>query len=338
MEKDNISKSAIANVLSSLSRGFAQQKQATGIQLMETLGSEAIERLDAIIKKTCSGDLSELDLLEKYFDIPKSHYQELIPQRYPNLSCEQHEQIVFFLTHYDDLERTAARWFSDLEGGACSADRSRTLRRLLWRYLTIGTPPEPNYAQRYTYHLSKGTLVDAREFIEWFDAYRDLQKGDLTPYALLLHEGRERLSRRRETPQLPSHRLPSAELFFDFNEIKGLHYFVARACVSLYLEDIDHPDARAHMIEFGSEISELEPHFDETSYIELKDAISSWVYKPGPIELPAFFGKLGVSADEMLNFITHRADSVNFGKNDAYREAKKALLEKLSEQEGVQHD
>ncbi len=63
------------------------------------------------------------------------------------------------------------------EGGACCADKSRSIMRALARYFLKGQPIAFDYTQEYTYHLPKLIFKTHDDIVGFFEALKHLYFG-----------------------------------------------------------------------------------------------------------------------------------------------------------------
>jgi len=83
----------------------------------------------------------------------------------------------FIFMNYNYVERHFRFWIEAVEGGACSADKSRWVVKSLLRHFMSGTEIKPDYEQKYTYHLPKKIFTNEAEVIDFFTGIHGLNYG-----------------------------------------------------------------------------------------------------------------------------------------------------------------
>lgn len=73
------------------------------------------------------------------------------------------------------------------EGGACVADKTRTILKALARFYADGQPIFFNYSGEFTYHLPDIILREQAEILRYFRALRSLHLGRSDRYIEFLH-------------------------------------------------------------------------------------------------------------------------------------------------------
>lgn len=68
------------------------------------------------------------------------------------------------------------------EGGACAADKTRTVMRTILRYLKTGKEIGYDYGQEYTFHLPQRVLTDHQTTLDYFKALQSLCYGRPEPF------------------------------------------------------------------------------------------------------------------------------------------------------------
>ena len=88
----------------------------------------------------------------------------------------------FLFKHWDFVESHFERLIERFEGGACCADKSRTIAKHLLVSLITGEKLEFDYNQEYTYHLPKLIFKTQEENILFFKALHRLYYGQPEQY------------------------------------------------------------------------------------------------------------------------------------------------------------
>lgn len=96
--------------------------------------------------------------------------------------------LIFLIENYEFVERNFCSLFSEFEGSACSADKSRTVSRALFGHLLQGKPIEFDYGAQYVYHLPKAIFKDQQSIVDFFVALQGLYYGKPARYLDALSE------------------------------------------------------------------------------------------------------------------------------------------------------
>lgn len=301
MSKKEITGAEIKQTLNALFNSFSQQRYQEGVDFLATLHPDTPAAFERMLQGLRLGDSNALAQLQRIQQLPETAIAGQVEHRHPHLSPEQHQQLTTFLRYYTEVERTANQWFCTIEGHACSADRSRALRRMLLRYFTNGTPPSPDYCQKYTYHLSNGSLVHAEEILSWYQHFLALKQGDLVPYALALAEGLERYKQRKHQTDLPMARTPVWH-----RDLSGKPAFVIRASLQHHVPDFSDPDLRIMVIQFDGSFNELSKIFHAKAAEALQNSLLDWALKDLPLQIPKSLRKYFPDTADVMRYLKAR--------------------------------
>lgn len=138
------------------------------------------------------------ELLEEYkkaFDEDKDMYAHLVRSRENGILMNIMEQedinkreLRMFYSHYDFVRNHITTIIKMKEGHACSADKAGWVLFNLECYLKTGQAREPDYSQKYTYHLPKIVLNDTDTIYKFFKALMSLYYGDNKQYFLMYNQ------------------------------------------------------------------------------------------------------------------------------------------------------
>ncbi len=85
----------------------------------------------------------------------------------------------FYKNHFESLIRK-------FEGSSCCADKSSTIIRAIYKYLTKGEKIEFNFSGEYTFHLPKTIFKTHDSIMEFYEALESLYYGDSEKYLQFL--------------------------------------------------------------------------------------------------------------------------------------------------------
>lgn len=91
-------------------------------------------------------------------------------------------RLQFLCKHVAFVERHFKGLISRYEGPACSADKSRSIVRALFKSLQTNQPIVWDYAQKYTYHLPNRVFKTHATIEAFFDGLHSLYYGNPNPY------------------------------------------------------------------------------------------------------------------------------------------------------------
>ena len=159
-----VDESSIKNVLSAMS---------------ESIGKENVELYKKLIEeKGFKKDLTDIE--EFYFGLIYPFEQFL--QGLIQCEISRNREVQFLILHSQFVERQFNKLFVDVEGSACSADKSRTIIRRLFLWLNEGKRIEWDYKGEYTFHLPKKIFTTHDEIVEFYKGIENLYYGNYKLY------------------------------------------------------------------------------------------------------------------------------------------------------------
>jgi len=90
--------------------------------------------------------------------------------------------VEFIFKHSQYIDRHFCNLFRDKEGGACCADKSRTIVNKLLEFYATGKKIEFDYEAEYTYHLPKNIFKNHDGIIEFYVGLKNLLYGSPQKY------------------------------------------------------------------------------------------------------------------------------------------------------------
>lgn len=302
----------LASILSQLSNRFIEDKRQEGRHLLQAFPSGTSEQVQQFIQALAQQDPHALGTLQRITTLTSQAIALQVAERYPELSTEQQAALTTFFTYFRQVERVATAWFSTIEGHACSADRGRTLRRMIWRHLVNQTPPEPNYSQQYTYHLSDGSLVTAEEIQTWYQHFLGLQQGDFVRYSRALLAGSERYHRRQHSTDLAPERTPPLD-----EALTGKPSFVIRGAFERHAPEWDEIENRIVVVSYTGEFSELDPFIHHKTRDGWKKKLLRWALANEPLDIPMSMRKYFKQPSDFLSYLALRRKAMQ-GDREEY--------------------
>ncbi len=158
-----LNENGIKNVLSAMSESIGKENAELYLKLIEGSG----------IKKIT-------DIEEFYFGLMYPHEQFL--KGLIQVEISKNREVQFLFLHSQFVERHFNKFIVDIEGSACSADKSRTILRRLLLWFDKGERIDWNYEQEYTYHLPKKVFTTHDEVIEFYNGVQNLYYGNYKLY------------------------------------------------------------------------------------------------------------------------------------------------------------
>lgn len=93
----------------------------------------------------------------------------------------------FLLVHWDFVRNHVQTLVEGFEGGACCADKTRTILRTLANHLASGAPYRFDRAQQYTFHLPLSVFLEEKETVAFLEALVQLYHGRAVEYIAWMH-------------------------------------------------------------------------------------------------------------------------------------------------------
>lgn len=289
---------SIKSVIDGLALRFKSEEIARGQEYLNQLAETQRSLLKgAILSASSAAHVSEhpngspnIVELSTLINKNKELAAEFIEYNYKDASEETKDHLAFMLLHWESIESIASRWFSELEGGACSADRGRTLVSLLWSHFSTGKPLRFNYTGEYVFHLPKSSLILSEEIMGWYVSVRAMLEGSLLLYSMCFVNAVMRCKSRGVTPDLPDdYILPATD------ELSGRPEFQILASLwkhmPHYKTDPDKLAARVFVLHAGKHVvprswRELFDH-DENASKDFSKHLTQWALYDTPIDVNA---------------------------------------------------
>lgn len=98
------------------------------------------------------------------------------------------QELKMFYIHYDFIRNHVTAAIKMKEGNMCSADKAGFVMASLEKYLKSGEEKEPDYTQKYTFHLPKKVLNDTNTIYRFFKALIALYYGNSKDYFLMQNQ------------------------------------------------------------------------------------------------------------------------------------------------------
>lgn len=156
------------NFLNGLVAGIASDN----VEKSKSLVSQ--EQISKVCEAINSGDLDEIDC------VIFSHFRSMMDDLCNTLGLTS--EAFFIVEHYGFVESNFNKIYNSYEGMACCSDKSRTVVRKLFKYLTTGKEIKFNPDAEYTFHHPKKVLNDHESIVNFFTALRNLYYGSPQQY------------------------------------------------------------------------------------------------------------------------------------------------------------
>lgn len=162
-KNESMKKSTIKNVMQGLLFSFEKEDKELFEKVMDGVD----------LSMVTDGDTFEV-LLNYQF---KKFLKGFISVKFGN----SHD-IKFTLLNHRFLETHFVKWIEQIEGSACSADKSRTIMRRLLTFHQTGEEIAWNYEGEYTYHLPTKVFTTHTEILSFYEGLKSLFYGEPTGY------------------------------------------------------------------------------------------------------------------------------------------------------------
>lgn len=146
---------------------------------------------DALAEFHKQRDTGRIDLAlatrnPEHFRLHASYPLERVIQTLLKQGLGDNTSAVFLFGQYRFVEGHFKELYTQLEGSACCADKSRWATRALARHFLDGKPIVADFSQEYTFHLPKRVLNTQESILAFFDALRSLYAGRPQKYLTVL--------------------------------------------------------------------------------------------------------------------------------------------------------
>lgn len=151
-----------------------------GIEKEQVEASKAIADLPAVQEALTHAENGAVERFHFGLMYPlDQHIEGLLRKVFP-----ASREARFIFQNYKFVESHFKSVIERFEGGACCADKSRTIVNRLVRHFKSGEEVVFNYDGEYTYHLPKATFVNHAEVIAFYKALESLYYGSPNQYLL----------------------------------------------------------------------------------------------------------------------------------------------------------
>jgi hypothetical protein len=146
--------------------------------LVNSIGKKEIELYKKLI------DEKPIENINDYEDL---YYMVIYPFKQfvsglIKTEISENNDVIFILQNSQYIDRHFAKLFINIEGSACSSDKSRTIVRALIHFFKNGEKINFNYEQEYTYHLPKKIFKDHDSILEHYEGLKQLYYGNPEKY------------------------------------------------------------------------------------------------------------------------------------------------------------
>jgi hypothetical protein len=117
------------------------------------------------------------DLDYKKFDRALIRHHKRVSEALIERELGKNRHLAFLLLNQDFVSRHIRNLITDIEGGACCADKERTITRALIRFYYHDVRIAFDYEGEYTYHLPEIILRDHESVVAYFEALYNLHYG-----------------------------------------------------------------------------------------------------------------------------------------------------------------
>lgn len=146
--------------------------------MMGAIEQEKIDLYKELIKKR--GNIKIEDYEDFFFSLVYPHKQFL--EGLIKTEISKNDDVCFILINSRYVESHFVQWIQQKEGGACSADKSRTIMRSLLKWFKVGQKIVWNYEQEYTYHLPRKVFTTHEDIILFYEGIKSLHYGNPQKY------------------------------------------------------------------------------------------------------------------------------------------------------------
>jgi len=137
-------------------------------KLLELLGDNEI--IQSATRSLQSDNIQSFDYVCRKITLP-------VDAMILSVDAKHQSYYEFAVKNHHMIERNFCGLFRLIEGAGCSADKSRTVMRMLIIFLRTGEEIKFNYDGEYTFHLPKKIFKTHTEIYAFFNALMRLQMG-----------------------------------------------------------------------------------------------------------------------------------------------------------------
>ena len=146
--------------------------------MVDGIGKENVELYQKLIE---GSGFKKVENIEEFFFMLIYPHKQFLKGL---IDCEisKNNSVKFLYLNHEFIENNFVKIIQDVEGSACSADKSRTIINRLCNWFINGERIEWDYSGEYTYHLPKKVFTTHDEIIDFYKALENLYYGNYKSY------------------------------------------------------------------------------------------------------------------------------------------------------------
>lgn len=150
--------------------------------LSDSIGKENVEIYKKIIEERGFKNITNTE--EFYFGLiyPYEKFLKGLIQT----EISRKERIKFLLLHSKFIENQFNKIIVDVEGSACSSDKSRTIMKRLYLWFNEDIRIYWDYDGEYTFHLPKKVFTTHDDVVSFYESIENLYYGNYKKYLIEL--------------------------------------------------------------------------------------------------------------------------------------------------------
>jgi len=161
--------------------------------MSDGIGKENVELYKKLIEQN---GIKKIDDVDDFYIMMIYPYEKFL-KGLIQVEISKNDEVKFLLLQYNFVEYQFQKIIVDVEGSACSADKSRTIMRRIFDWLNKGEKIEFNYEGEYTYHLPKTVFTTHEEITEFYDGVKNLYYGHYQKYLIELKKVMSKLENKK---------------------------------------------------------------------------------------------------------------------------------------------
>lgn len=161
--------------------------------MSDGIGKENVELYKKLIE---NNGIKKIDDVDDFYIMMIYPYENFL-KGLIQVEISKNNEVNFLLLHYNFVEYQFQKIIVDVEGSACSADKSRTIMRRLFNWLNKGEKIEFDYNGEYTYHLPKTVFNTHEEITEFYDGVKNIYYGHYQKYLTELKKVMSKLENKK---------------------------------------------------------------------------------------------------------------------------------------------
>jgi len=146
--------------------------------MTNSIGKENVELYKKLIEG--SGFKKITDVEEFFYALVYPHKNFL--KGLIDYEISKNDSVKFIYLNNNFVENNFVKIIQDVEGSACSSDKSRTIVKRLCNWFINGERIEWDYSGEYTFHLPKKVFTTHDEIIEFYKGLENLYYGNYKSY------------------------------------------------------------------------------------------------------------------------------------------------------------